>query len=143
MNEFPLSPAWSPIALCRIGLPHSLHFTIPYSDRSGSAPKIFMCRASSHCVGGDGGGSVGDETVGEAGRLSHEKGTAAGAGATSGLSLSVIVMFMSQGGFGPEEVKCEPRYTSLRVAMHWLTRDAPHPYVRNSAKFGRKTDHFL
>lgn len=70
---------------------------------------------------------MGDETVGEAGRLSHEKGTAAGAGAASGLSLSVIVMFMSQGRVRSRgRVKCEPRLatvTPLRVAMHSGSRE--------------------
>lgn len=84
---------WSPIALCITGLSQSGHLTTPNSGRSGSAPKIFIWRASSHCVGGDGGGSEGEDTVGEAGKLSHEKG-ATETGAGSGLSLSRIVMFV-------------------------------------------------
>ena len=47
---------------------------MPTSGLSGSAPNIFICFASSHCVGGE----EGSETVeadGEVGRLSQEKGT--------------------------------------------------------------------
>lgn len=62
---------------------------MPTSVRSGSAPKIFIWRASSQTVGGDGGGSDGEEMDGDVGRLSHEKG-AIGDGAFVDLSLSAI-----------------------------------------------------
>ena len=54
-------------------------------DVSGRAPKIFMSRAESHDVGGE--GKVLSEVVGGEG-TSHEKGEAGGG---EGLSLRVMV----------------------------------------------------
>ena len=83
------------MALRSTGFSQSLHLTMPTVDFSGEAPKIFMSRAYSHCVGGDGGALAADSSAeedgcGESGTLSHEKGEP-GSGDELALSLSVIV----------------------------------------------------
>lgn len=82
-------PACSAIALFRTGLSQSLHFTMPNSDLRGSAPKILMCFASSHCVGGDGGSET-DDAEGDVGRLSQENVVLGGC-ALVGFSFKAIV----------------------------------------------------
>ena len=73
--------------LLKTGFPQSLHFTSPMSevDVSGRAPKIFISRAESHEVGGE--GNEFSELVGGEG-TSQENGDA---GAGEGLSLRVMV----------------------------------------------------
>lgn len=82
-------PACSPMALLSTGFSHSLHLTTPTSALSGLAPNIFMSRAESHDVGGEGRtlGSAGGE--GDLGRFDQENGS--GEGSVLGLSLNVIV----------------------------------------------------
>lgn len=52
------SLAWSEMALRSTGLSQSLQRTTPRSDLSGSTPKIFMSRAESHDVGGEGSSAI-------------------------------------------------------------------------------------
>jgi hypothetical protein len=67
----------SEIALRKIGLSHSEQRTTPMSARSGWAPNIFMSRAESHDVGGEGrpvtSGAFGDPARGGL-SASHENG---------------------------------------------------------------------
>ena len=81
-------PEWSRIALRRIGLRHSLHLTRPVSWTSGSEPNVFISRAESHDVGGEGARSGGSKEGGVEGSSSQEKGEAGG----EGLGLSLRVM---------------------------------------------------
>lgn len=48
------SLAWSERVFRSTGLSQSLQRTTPRSDLSGSMPKIFISRAESHDVGGEG-----------------------------------------------------------------------------------------
>jgi hypothetical protein len=67
-------PECSPIALRKTGLSHSLHLTTPMSEASGLAPKIFMSRAESHEVGGEGREDGSMRGEGERGRFDQENG---------------------------------------------------------------------
>lgn len=98
------TPACSTIKLLKTGFPQSLHLTSPISevDVSGRAPKIFISRAESHEVGGE--GSEFSELVGGEGR-SQENGEA---GAGEGLSLRVMVRVAIESRNGPIQ-KSGPR----------------------------------
>ena len=65
-------PWCSIIALLKIGLSHSLHFTTPFSGLNGSDPKVFISFAESHSVGGDDGSWGWGDSDGDVGKLSHE-----------------------------------------------------------------------
>lgn len=84
------------MALLSTGFPQSLHFTRPISDLSGSAPYIFMSRADSHDVGGEGGVLIASGVEGTDGRLSQENEGGSG----EWLGLSLIVMLVA--GFKPD-----------------------------------------
>lgn len=74
----------STIQLRRTGFSQSLHFTTPISDTDvrGWQPKIFMSRAESHAVGGDG-SEAASLLVNGGTWVSQENG---GGGLVSGLS---------------------------------------------------------
>jgi hypothetical protein len=59
----------------------------------GSAPNIFISRADSHEVGGEGNEPVGSEAAGGEGSASHEKG---GGESLIRFSLSVIVVVVER-----------------------------------------------
>ena len=100
------------MALRSTGLSQSLHFTMPISDFSGWAPNIFISRADSHDVGGDGS----DATFsvfggGEEGNASHEN---AGGDSLAGLSLSDMMV---------------RRKTTTRSRQHQLLYNSIQPYL--------------
>lgn len=104
-------PACSTMKLLKTGFPQSLHLTSPISevDVSGRAPKIFMSRAESHDVGGE--GSVFSVLDGGEG-ASQENGDA---GAGEGLSLRVMVVLcelcLAQGNSIQMGDQCHVRVT--------------------------------
>lgn len=68
----------------------SLHLIMPTSSSRGSAPNVFMSRAESHAVGGDGSSFDALCAGGVCGETSHENGEAGGE--ELGLSLRAIVV---------------------------------------------------
>jgi len=90
----------SDIALRKIGLSQSVQRTTPMSARSGCTPNIFMSRAESHDVGGEG-RPVTSDVFGDVARGGLSASQENGEGEWL-VRLSLIVIVSKMGSHSPE-----------------------------------------